>query len=357
MNSTFPLVTGAVLVLFLSACGSGVQGDGWPEAGIRDNPAELSKTAIGECCYRGGVASIQLGDYDSTGDDVLAVLGQTGVIFFDASELKRTHSFDFENDEGETIWFGLSPYLLAHESGFHIAMLGGGYGEVGLLDGRGETLWLFRPNAELPPKGMIVDDRPAREARFYVIDHDGLHRLDAQGDVVWQVDEQADFLTLVGGGDVALATASHGSRALKLWTADGQSAGELALPLSPDGLVFVEHGDYAGFVIKSGRDVAYLDRSGEHLFTYRYDEAPVRHGPRAALVAMQSGEQPQLALRLSSASATGKSVLTLLSLDGTRLYEEYLADGPAIGVLPGRPGEGERLLVGERDQAVWVYER
>ena len=357
MKYAFPFVTGATLMLFLSACGFGVQSDGWPEAGVRDNTAELSKTAIGECCYRGGVTSIQLGDYGSTGDDVLAVLGQTGVVFFDATELKKTHSFEFEDDEGDTIWFGLSPYLLAQESGFHIAMLGGGYGEVGLLDERGETLWLFQPNVDLPPKGMIVDDQPARETRFYVIDHDGLYRLDAHGNVVWQADEQADYLALVGGDEVVLSTASHESRVLRLWTADGQSTGELALPFNPDGLVFVEHGEYAGFVIKSGQDIAYLDRSGSHLFTYRYDEAPVRHGPRAALVAMQPGEQPQLVLRLSSASAAGKSVLTVLSLDGTRLYEEYLADGPAIGVLPGRQGGGERLLVGEGGQPIWVYER
>lgn len=356
MNSAFPLMTGATLMLLVSACGSGAQGDKWPEAGVRDNPADLSKTAIGDCCYRGGVTSIQFGDFDSTGDDVLAVLGQTGLVLFEVSELTPTHSFEFENDEGDTIWFGLSPYLLAHESGFHIAMLGGGYGEVGLLDGRGETLWQFRPNADLPPKGMVVDDQPAREARFYVLDHDGLYRLDAQGNVEWQVDEQADYLALVGGDEVALATASHGSRALKLWAADGRSAGELVLPQKPDGLVFVEQGESAGFVVKSGQEIAYLDRSGSHLFTYRYDEAPVRHGPRAALVAMQSGEPPQLALRLSSASSAGMSVLTLLSLDGTRLYEEYLADGPAIGVFPGHQGRGERLLVGETGQPVWLYE-
>lgn len=357
MKSAFSFVTGATLILFASACGFAVQSDRWPDAGIRDNTAELSKTAIGECCYRGGVKSIQVGDYDSTGDDVVAVLGQTGVVFFDAAELKQTHSFEFENNDGDTIWFGLSPQLLAQESGFHIAMLGGGYGDVGLLDGRGETLWLFQPNTDLPPKAMVVDQQPAGEARFYVIDYDRLYRLDGQGDVVWQVDEQADYLALVGGAEVAVATASHGSRALKLWTSDGQNAGELALPVNPDGFVFVEHGEYAGFVIKSGRDIAYLDRAGSHLFTYRYDEAPVRHGPRAVLVAMQPGEQPQLALRLSSSSAAGKSVLTLLSLDGTRLYEEFLADGPAIGVLPGRQGGGERLLVGETGQPVWVYKR
>ena len=136
MKPAFPFVAGATLMLLVSACGFGVQGDGWPEAGVRDNPAELSKTAIGDCCYRGGVASIQLGGYDSTGDDVLAVLGQTAVVLFAASELTQTHRFEFENDEGDTIWFGLSPYLLAQDSDFHIAMLGGGYGEVGLLAGR-----------------------------------------------------------------------------------------------------------------------------------------------------------------------------------------------------------------------------
>ena len=347
----------AILMLLLGACGLGVSDDDWPQAGIHDNTARLGKTAIGECCYRGGVTAIQLGDFNGDGEDVMAVLGQTGLVLFDPYRLTPIRTLEFEDEDGETLWFGLSPYLLVHQEGFQIAMLGGGYGEVGLLDSNGKPLWLFRPDADLPPAGMLVDDAPGREARFYVTGHDGTFRLDTEGEVVWQIDESADYLALVADGEVALATASHGSGTLKLWTADGQSAGELALPVDPDGLAFVRHGEYAGFVVKSGRQIVYLDRSGSHLFSYRYDETPVRHGPEAALVAMNAGEPPQLAVRLASSSAVGRSVLTLFSLDGARLYEEYLDSGRAIGVLPGRAGEDDRLLVGESADQIWVYAR
>lgn len=355
MRFFLPVTSAALMVLLFSACGSGNQGNNWPPIGIRDNSAELGKTAIGGCCYRGGVAGIQLGDFANAGEQVLAVLGQTGVALLDSGDFKHLHTFDFEDELGETIWFGLSPYLLVDEEGFRIAMLGGGYGDVGLLDSRGKTLWLFRPDAGLPPVGMVVDDAPGRESRFYVSDHTGLYRLDSRGKVVWQIDEPADYLVLVGDADVALATASHGSRALKLWTADGRAAGELTLPVNPDGIAYVEHKETAGFVVKSGRDIAFLERSGRHRFTYRYDEAPVRHGPTATLLAMHPAQAPQLAVRLESGSATGKSVLTLFSLDGARLYEEYLDSGPAIGVLPGRQQAGDRLLVGEGNDTVWVY--
>ncbi|MFU8833101.1 MAG: hypothetical protein ACNA7J_13245 [Wenzhouxiangella sp.] len=356
MRFLLPLTSAALLVLLSSACGSATQGDNWPPIGIRDNSVELGKTAIGDCCYRGGVTGIQLGDFANTGEPVMAVMGQTGVVLFDPDNFRQLRTFDFEDEDGETIWFGLSSHLLADETDFRIAMLGGGYGDVGLLDSRGETLWLFRPDADLPPAGMVVDDTPGREARFYVSGHSGLYRLDSRGEVVWQIDEPADYLVLVNDADAALATASHGSRTLKLWTADGRAAGELALPVNPDGIAYVEHLENAGFVIKSGRDIAFVERSGTHRFTYRYDEAPVRHGPTAALLAMHPGQVPQLAVRLRSASATGKSVLTLLSLDGARLYEEYLDYGPTIAVLPGRQPVGDRLLVGEDNDKVWVYE-
>lgn len=356
MKFVFPLTSAALLVLLFSACGSGAQGDNWPPIGIHDNSADLGKTAIGGCCYRGGVAGIQLGDFSNTGEHVLAVLGQTGVVLLDPDNFNELRTFDFEDEVGETIWFGLSPQLLADEEGFRIAMLGGGYGDVGLLDSHGRTLWLFRPDADLPPVGMVVDDAPGREARFYVSGHSGLYRLDSHGEVVWHLDEPADYLVLVGNADVAVATASHDSRTLKLWTADGRAAGELTLPLNPDGIAYVEHKENAGFVIKSGYNIVFLELSGNHRFTYRYDEAPVRHGPKAELLTMYPGQAPQLAVRLHSASATGKSVLTLLSLDGARLYEEYLDFGPAIAVLPGRQQAGDRLLVGEDNDTVWVYE-
>ncbi len=356
MRFFLPLTSAALLMLLSSACGSATQGDNWPPIGIHDNSADIGKTAIGECCYPGGITAIQLGDFANTGEPVLAVLGQTGVAFHDPDDFRQLRTFDFEDEDGETIWFGLSSQLLTDETGFRIAMLGGGYGDVGLLDSRGETLWLFRPDADLPPVGMVVDDTPGREARFFVTGHSGLYRLDSRGEVVWQIDEPADYLVLVNDADVALATASHGSRTLKLWTADGRAAGELALPVNPDGIAYVEHGENAGFVIKSGRDIAYLDRLGTHRFTYRYDEAPVRHGPTAALLTMHPGQTPQLAVRLGSNSATGKSVLSLFSLDGKRLYEEYLDYGLAIAVLPGRQEVGDRLLVGEENDTIWVYE-
>lgn len=277
----------ALLLFLLVGCGPDPKRSDWPGFGVGVDKIGITKTLVAECCFRGYVRSIQLGTFDVDGDLELAVVPQTGVYLFDAVSLKKKAQFDFKKADGDTLWFGLSPYLISSKSGFSIAMLGGGFGDIGLMDQSGRELWKFKPDLKLPPNGMVVDDAVGREPRFYVCDRGTIYRLDATGRVVWKVAEDADYIALTrdeDGAEAGFATAADRSRTLNVWSATGQRVQQVELPFYPDGVAFVRAGQTAGFVIKLGTQIAFLDRSGKHRFTYSYGAVPVRHGPSAVLV-------------------------------------------------------------------------
>lgn len=348
------------LLMLLLGCGPEPQTRHWPDLGVAVDKIGVTKTLIAECCFRGLVRSIQVGNFLGDSDQELAVIPQTGIYLFDAKTLKKKAHLDFKKPDGDTLWFGISPLLIANKHGFSIAMRGGGYGEVGLLDKSGKQLWKFNSDSLLSPNGMVVDSEGGREPRFYVCEKGAIYRLNVAGFVIWKVAENADYIALTrdkDSGEAGFVTAENRSRILKLWSADGTLLKKIELPFHPDGLAFVRMGDTSGFVVRSGAEIAFLDRSGKHRFTYSYGTVPVLHGPNAVLVRLLPGQPPVLVLRSQSRSATGKSVLTVLSLDGVHLYQEYMGGGPALGVVPLENEATDRLIVGEGADKLWAYEK
>jgi hypothetical protein len=331
---------------------------GWPEPKIEIDMPGLTKSLMAECCFRGRVRSIQVGNFDGDPDTEIAVVPQTGVYLFDADKLKQKAKLDYAKPDGETLWFGMSPHLIAGKNGFKIAVLGNGgnLDDVGLLDQDGKELWEFKPYLT---NGMVVDDSILGEPRFYVCDSEAIFKLDTNGKVIWKVTEHASYITLVrdeDGSDVAFATADPSLPVLKIWTSEGKLAQQIDLPMKPYGLEFVSTKGASGFVIKSGRQVAFVDRAGKPRFTYSYEDLPIVHGPTAALVRFTPQQPPFLAVQFLSGSATGKSVLSLFSLDGTHLYEEILKGGSALGIVPVKNENRDRLIVGEGINKLWAYE-
>jgi hypothetical protein len=355
-------VIAVVTATALVACTSESEQVAWPEAGFAVDRLGVAKAVLAECCFRGKVRGMQLGNFDDDAATELAVVPQTGVYLFDAETLEVEPHVEFTSEEGGPVWFGLTPYLLASPKrpGFWIAMRGGGYGDVGLLDRAGRRLWTFDPHPRnSPPRDMAVDDRNGAALRFYVCGDNAIYRLDATGRVVWKVDEDANHIVLAAGSEgAAFATArGRGDDAIEIWSDAGKRILRIPLPAPASGLASVDAHGISGFVVNYGRAIAFVDRSGEVHFQHAYDYVPVYHGPNAALVRLVAGAPPLLAVVMESRSATSRSVLTLFTLDGDRVYEEYLNGGPGIGVVPVA-GEGrERLIVGDGPAKVWVYEK
>lgn len=99
---------------------------------------------------------------------------QTGVVLFDAASLKPKADLVYWTAEGGTIWFGLSPFLVQNKVGFKIAKRGGGFGEIGLLDGADTELWKFKPT---PEPSLLLRSEPLaltpRHASHWAVDGQG----------------------------------------------------------------------------------------------------------------------------------------------------------------------------------------
>ena len=296
----------------------------WPDPGLHIDRLGLNKTLIAEGNFRGLVRAIQVGYFNGDADRELAMLPQTGVHFFDAATLKAKSTLQFQSPAGETRWSGLTPYLIASAGSFQVAILGGGFGDVGLLDSQFKPLWNFRPHPLLPPNAMVVDDAQTGHPRFYVCDNGLLYRLDAHGNPVWKVNaDAARLLTLVwqaDGQEAVVATAHPGSNKLSLWSPGGHKLNTLALPLAPHAITFVRSGSVSGFVACNANRLVFVDRMGKQRFSYLYEDVAVRHGPTAVLLRLIPGQPPVLAVRMQSSTATSRSVLSIFALDGALLY-------------------------------------
>jgi hypothetical protein len=349
-----------VLLSHLLLQGGMAAAQDWPDLGLRIDRLGLAKTLILEGRFRGLVRGIQVGHFNGDSDLELAMLPQTGVHFFDAATLNAKSTLDFQTPAGETRWSGLAPYLIASAGSFQVAMLGGGFGDIGLLDKQFKLLWNFKPNPLLPPNAMVVDDSQSGQPRFYVCDNGLLYRLDANGNPVWKAPANgARLLTLLrdaDGQEAVVATAHPGSRKLSLWSPSGHMLGTILLPFAPYELTFVRSGSVSGFVARNANRLVFVDREGRQRFSYSYDGVPVLHGPTAVLLRLTPGQPPVLAVRMQSSTATSRSVLSLFALDGALLYQEYLQGGPALGVVEVPNEHRDRLLLGDGPNRLWAYE-
>ena len=352
------IVNITMVLLVLAGCdsGTGKKYFNWPELGIELNSTGIEKSQIADCCFRGYIRNIQTGNFDNDPELEIAVVPQTGIFLFDASTLKKKSKIEYKKPDGKTLWFGLSPFIIQNKNNFNIAKRGGGYGEVALLDKAGKKLWSFSSSNG----DMVVDNSIIGKPSFYVSNNNHVYKLGPNGKVIWKISEDASHITLINDtsrDEAGFATADHSSRTLNIWTSEGKLRKKIELPLKPDGLAFVHSGTTSGFVIKSGRKISFIDRSGKHRFTYSYSNVPIYHGPSAALVRFTAHEPPVLAILSTSRSSIGKSVLSIFSLDGTHLYEEYLDGGPALAVVPVNDEGRDRLFVGDGTSRLWVYEQ
>jgi len=332
----------------------------WPALGPRINRLGLTRTLVLEGDFRGLVRGIQVGDFDGDSHPELAMLPQTGAYFFDAATLKAKSKLEPQEPDGKPRWSGLSPHLIANAGSFQVALLGGGFGDVGLLDNQFKPLWTFKPNPSLPPDAMVVDEARLGQPRFYVCDNGTLYRLDASGKTVWKVKadgaRQLALVTDTNKQEAVVATGHGGSRTLGLWSASGKKVGSVMLPFAPTEFRYVRSGNHSGFVARKANRLAFVGRNGKQLLSHSYGDVPVSHGPSAVLLRLASDQPPVLAVRMESSTSTAQSVLSLFALDGRLLYEEFLKGGPALGMVEVAGEQRDRLLLGDGPNHLWAYE-
>jgi len=341
----------AFISLIISGCG---KTDGWPNLGVLVNKEAIKKELVAECCFRGGVRQIQVGDYLPGEKLEVAVLGQTGILFLDAESLVQLEKNKFVNGSGDTKWFGLEPRLIENNStGFTIMQGGGGFGETGMLDSEGERIWQFKVS-EINPHMMIsVDLDGDNKTEFYASDYSGLYRLNSSGKVVWKLSKNITDIAYYESktdnirGLVALDTKA---RLIYLIKSDGSIQGEIKInkDVYHFNSVFLD-GETLLVVRDTSKSINVINLQGNIIFSHIFKAASVYHGPISTALKFKDSDEPIIAILMNSRSSIGKSLLSIFSINGSLLYQEVLDGGTGMTENRGK------LLVGDGVKHVWAY--
>ena len=174
-------LTAIIGFVVIEGCASSPQ----PPRVVIDSTA-VAKTAVFTERVRGTVKTIQKGDFHSNPGDEIAVVGQMDVWLLSADNYELVEKYEIAED---TI-LGLTPRLVDvnGDGRYEIMKGGGGYGDVGVIDPQGRTIWKFQPDPDLPPMRMVPADLDTDSSlEFYVADYTGLYRLNSDGSVEWKI--------------------------------------------------------------------------------------------------------------------------------------------------------------------------
>lgn len=340
-----------VLLLGVSGCG---KSDSWPNLGVIVNNNLIKKDLVAECCFRGKVRKIQVGDFLPGLKQEIAVLAQTGILFLDAESLEEIEKLKFAKDTGDTIWFGLSPHLISsNDSSFTIMQGGNGFGETGLLDRKGNRVWSFKVSASNPHMMKTADLDGDNKAEFYASDYSGLYRLNTSGEIVWKLPKIVTDIALFEtkkDNIRGLAALDTKAGVIYLITADGTIYGEIKVKNNVyhfDSVLI--DGETLLIVRSSSKSINVVNMQGDVLFSYIFQDIPVYHGPVSTSVKFEGSNDTYIAVLMSSRSSIGKSVISIFSITGILLYQEVLDGGSGMASVAGK------LLVGDGSKYVWSY--
>lgn len=317
---------------------------------IKVNTVGLKKKLIFNDCVRGTIKNIQKIEW--RGNNYFAVIGQTGVWFLSPTEYQVTRKIEYTDAKGETIWFGLSPYLidLDNDGEFEIAQRGGGYGVIGLLDNTGKRIWEFKPNLLVHPYKMAVEDlNNDKDYEFYVADDGYLYCLNESCKVVWKKPGRySDIHPITLNGKRLVITSSKDT--FKIWDINGNQIQKIRVNAW---ILEFDVIDNAGetFLIRVNDDkLKIFNLTGIKLFE---DELPFGlgyHGPQGIIIDSKNSKKKLLAVVTRSSTATGKALLNIYDVSEWKLvYQEVLETTEGINSNNGR------LLLGDGKEKLWEY--
>jgi hypothetical protein len=221
---------------------------------------------------------------------------------------------------------------------------GGGYSDVGWFDLNERELWGFRvQGSKLPPNRMICEDLDRDGTKeFYVADHQGIFRLDANGRIVWRAAAQGNnyLFALPKGASAPAVVTEEG-----MWDAHGKQLQRgIKSPVGTYRLQPVKWGDRqclaSGETSSEGGHVSVFDLAGKVLFRQSIGDWGV--GDILA-VRFKAGEPPCLVVTGGRGMRSRMTSFSVFSHDGTLVYQE-IGEGATLLVIPNDEAGIDTLL-------------
>jgi len=321
----------------------------YDQLGILKGEHFLTKSLYYEGYFIGGVRLVQ-----SLPDKKVAIFGQKDGVILNVKNNTLKAAVAFQRKAV------LKPEIVDVENDgrFEIMLRGSGYGDVGLLDYNGKTLWIYKPDKKLPSKSMVSGDLD-RDGRleFYAATHNGLHRLDYKGRKIWEVEveNRMDSVAVYdpGKNGVPLVITICFNGQIQFRNCNGQLVREIKPKIKFRDLQLINWPTSGHILAKSGKSIYILDFNGKTIFKYT-----PKYGFNnfcGTGVKLSDNQNPYLAVITAARSRTFRQLLSIFSPDGKLVYQEVLKKGPTLCTISSDSSKSEHLLVGDGTGNVWEY--
>ena len=315
--------------------------------------------------YVGSVSKIQLTNFHSSAEQEISIIGST--IWFlspiDYSQLVSPLPDDYFTDDNLDFGgFNHNTELLDvnNDGTFEIMQGGGGFGKVGLLDSNGNTLWVFQPDPELPPKRMVIGDLDNDSVyEFYVADYDGLYQLNDKGKIMWKINNQASNGSSIGDVEVLIDRKTNRHYLItvndslnydgvfQIYDYMGKQIRQFPTPFPIMEFDIVEWNETVFILAGYLEDKAVLmDLSGKIIYQFKLENFPLYHLPQGIAVKFSPNENEYFVLLAHSRSSVGLTQLNIISPEGKIIYQEIINQTHGIISLDISDKSKEVLIVG-----------
>ena len=328
---------------------------------------KIDKKVIFEDTIRGCVKKIQLTDFHPSPGPEISIIGQTGIWFLSPHDYKTIEAYHFKNAKGETIWFGLNPELLdTNNDGIYEIMQGGsGYGQVGLLDSNGNTLWSFQPDPKLPPNRMIFGDlNDDKKYEFYAAGHSGLYQLNDNGEIIWKVNNDTSINQFFNDVKIFIdrKTDRHylitvnDNGVFQIYDYRGEKIRQFSTGFQIYNFEIVEWEKkvyiLAGYFNKKA---VLIDLSGKVVYEFKLENFPLYHSPQGIAVKFSPTENEYIVILAHSRSSLGLTQLNIISPDCKIIYQEIINNADGFTKLKTFGNNKEVLIIGDGYKRVLEY--
>jgi hypothetical protein len=332
--------------------------------GVVLNSELFHKKEIHNACIIGGVRHIQTANYGQPLGNRIAILGQELLIVLSCGNYRVINTYSFRDKDGRTISFGLNPSLVdIHRDGsFQIMKGGGGYGEVGLLDDKGNTLWSFQPDSRLPPFRMISGDLDGdNRIEFYVADRTGLYKLDHHGNIAGKISKAwiSDIKIISDSRlpcPILIALTRHGE--FMIFNADGRLLRQFTPGYEVRRFDIVNWPDSPNILVGEGFfswNVHVLDLNGKDLFRYKLSTSWSYYGPQGLAVRFNKENEPYLVVLGHAKAPSYLTQLNIFSPSGALVYQEILHRTQGLCSSACANSDTEKLIIGNGNSKILEY--
>ncbi len=341
--------------------------------GVLVDKGQITKRAVFKPSIPAAVKRIQIGDFDRSGGNEIAVLGENGISLLSCKDYHLIKTYEFSKIDWKKSRLGLRPALvnINADEKFAIMRGGGGFGDVGLLNSKGQPLWIFEARPGHPTKRMIQADlNKDNDIEFYAADSSGLYRLDKNGAIKQKISSKStsDINTVEGQQFekplLIGLTSLRGQSEFQLFNSDGRLVKKFTPkykkykpyrfdivnwpnPKKPSILI--------GAVGFDKMKLIAMDLNGGSVFEYTMKDFPFNHPPQGITVKLSKSQEPYLVVSARSKSTSRLTQLAIFSPSGELIYQEIIKGWTPMAANSCKSNQDEVLLVRRDGKTIWEY--